>query len=128
MPIQYKITQRKNNIQPTAKNQYIMQAVHTGEVNLEQIAYEISNECTLSKTDIVAVLYALGEKTKFHLEEGKVVNLDNLGRFKVGFKAAAQPESNLLQPKNIQRFYINYQPHLKLKKWLKAGLNVVKYK
>jgi len=128
MPLTYRINTRKNNIASPATTQYIMQAIHTGEVDVEQLAKEISNECTLTPTDIKAVLYALGIKIRFHLEEGRVVNLENLGRFKAGFKAPAMATAQELSPKHIKKFYINYQPSPKLKKWLKAGLRVVKRK
>ncbi|TQD36236.1 HU family DNA-binding protein [Haloflavibacter putidus] len=128
MPIQYRHTKRQNNIKQAAETQYIMQAVHTGEINLENLAKEISNECTLSQTDVIAVLHALGEKTKFYLEEGKVVNLDNLGRFKIGFQATAKEKPQQLSVQSIKKFYINYQPSKQLKKWLKAGLQVVQEK
>ncbi|PZD76754.1 HU family DNA-binding protein [Mesonia sp. K7] len=128
MPVPYRINQRKDNISATPKTAFMMQAIHTGEVNLERLAQEISHECTLSPTDVIAVLHALGDKVKFHLEEGKVFHLDNLGRFKIGFKAQAKSTPEALSPKNIQKFYVNYQPSLKLKKWLKKGLEVVREK
>lgn len=128
MPIQYRESKRRNTMHPSAKTQYIMQAVHTGEVNLESLAKEISKESTLSQTDVIAVLHALGEKTKFYLDEGKVVNLENIGRFKIGFKAPAQENLQDLSPQSIKKFYINYQPANRLKKWLKTGLQVVKEK
>ena len=128
MSLNYRISKRKNTIHTKQPENYMMQSIHTGEVNLERIAYEISNESTLSDTDIIAVLHALGTKVQFHLAEGKVVNLENLGRFKVGFQAPAQSKPEQLSPTQIKKFYINYQPSLKLKKWLKAGLNVRKEK
>ena len=128
MALTYRINKRKNMIATDHADQYVMQSIHTGEVNLEQVAYEISNESTLSETDVIAVLHALGTKVQFHLAEGKVVNLENLGRFKVGFQASAKPTPEELSPTQIKKFYINYQPSLKLKKWLKAGLSVRKRK
>ncbi|MFB9271513.1 HU family DNA-binding protein [Lutibacter litoralis] len=50
----------------------MMQVVSTGVVNLDQISYQISKECTLSKVDVKMVLYALGEKSQFHLEGEKI--------------------------------------------------------
>jgi hypothetical protein len=42
MPIRYRITKRSNTIANNKKPQYIMQAVSTGVVDLDQISYQIS--------------------------------------------------------------------------------------
>ena len=107
MPIRYRITKRSNTIANNKEPQYIMQAVSTGVVDLDQISRQISNECTLSVVDIKMVLYALGEKLQFHLEDGKMVDLENIGKFKVGFKCTADPDASKLTPKrNIQKYIL----------------------
>lgn len=124
MAINYRITKRKNNISTTAETNYILQAVSKGEIDIERLSYEISSESTLSETDVRAVLDALGRKLKQHLEEGKTVSLENIGRFKIGFKSVAQPNRSLLRIQEVSKFHINYQPSLKLKRWLKKGLKL----
>lgn len=127
MPIRYRITKRSNTIANNKEPQYIMQAVQTGVVNLDDLSKQISKECTLSVVDIKFVLYALGEKLQFHLEEGKMVDLDNIGKFKIGFKCKADPSPNNLTPKkNIQKYHLNFQPSVVLKRWLKKGIKTYK--
>lgn len=126
MPVQYRIGKRKNNLNPSESLRYMMQAVHTGEIDSERLAYEISNESTLSQADVVAVLKALGQKVQFHLSEGRVVELDNLGRFKVGFKSESTTTIRELSPKKVKKFHINYQPSRALKKWLRGKPTLVK--
>lgn len=127
MPIRYRITKRSNTIANNKKPQYIMQAVSTGVVDLDQISYQISKECTLSVVDIKMVLYALGEKLQFHLEDGKTVDLENIGKFKVGFKCKAEADATKLTPKrNIQKYHLNFQPSVVLKRWLKKGIKTYK--
>ncbi|GGK40347.1 MULTISPECIES: HU family DNA-binding protein [Flavobacteriaceae] len=127
MPIRYRITKRSNTIANNKEPQYIMQAVSTGVVDLDQISHQISNECTLSVVDIKMVLYALGEKLQFHLEDGKMVDLENIGKFKVGFKCKADPDASKLTPKrNIQKYHLNFQPSVVLKRWLKKGIKTYK--
>ena len=127
MTIRYRITKRSNTIANNKEPQYIMQAVSTGVVDLDQISRQISNECTLSVVDIKMVLYALGEKLQFHLEDGKMVDLENIGKFKVGFKCKADPDASKLTPKrNIQKYHLNFQPSVVLKRWLKKGIKTYK--
>lgn len=128
MAIQYRISRRKNNIAPTAEMNYILQAVSTGDIDIERLSFEISSESTLSETDVRAVLDSLGRKMMQHLENGKTVSLENIGRFKIGFKSVAQPNISLLRTKEVSKFRINYQPSLKLKRWLKKGLALEKEK
>jgi predicted histone-like DNA-binding protein len=127
MPIRYRITKRSNTITSKNKVQYIMQAVNTGTIDVDQISYEISNECSLSSIDVKFVLMALGEKLKYHLEDGKTVDLENIGKFKVGFKCKAEADATKLTPKrNIQKYHLNFQPSVVLKRWLKKGIKTYK--
>lgn len=127
MPIRYRITKRSNTITSKNKVQYIMQAVNTGTIHVDQISYEISNECSLSAIDVKFVLMALGEKLKYHLEDGKTVDLENIGKFKVGFKCKAEPDASKLTPKrNILKYHLNFQPSVVLKRWLKKGVKTYK--
>ena len=126
MPLRYRITKRTNNMSAEKETKFIMQAVNTGTIDLERISYEISNECTLSEVDVKAVLIALGAKLQQHLAEGKIVDLDYLGKFKIGFKGTSNSDSSKLSVTNIQKFYLNFQTSLKMKYWLKSGFKVYK--
>ena len=125
MPIRYRFSKRRNPMN-TDEIQHIMQAVSTGTVDLEQISYEISNECSLSAVDVKFVLMALAPKMLFHLEDGKIVDLEHLGKFKVGVKGKAQPSQDLLRVKGIEKFHLNFQPSIAIKRWLKKGLKIRK--
>jgi len=104
-----------------------MQAVNTGVVTLDDISRQISNECSLSALDVKFVLQALGPKLQFHLNDGKIVDLENIGKFKVGFKCKADPDAKNLSPKrNIQKYHLNFQPSVVLKRWLKIGITTYK--
>lgn len=126
MALRYRICKRINSLTKNKEPHYILQAVNTGTVDLDRISYEISQESTLSEVDVKAVLIALGSKLQYHLSEGKIVDLDNLGKYKVGFKGIAQEDASKLTPKGIQKFHINFQPSLRLKHWLKKGVKVYK--
>jgi predicted histone-like DNA-binding protein len=127
MAIRYRITKRKNTISAKNTDQYIMQAVSTGTIDLDALSYEISNECTLSKVDIKMVLVALGDKLKYHLENGKTVDLETIGKFKVGFKCKAETDAKKLTPKrNIEKYHLNFQPCVELKRRLKKGIKTYK--
>lgn len=126
MAIRYRITKRSNSIQQK-KEQYIMQAVHTGKIDIDFISSAISNECSLHEVDVKAVLMALGIKLEYFLEKGNIVDLGDVGKFKMGFKSVAEEDATKLSPKrNIKKYHINYQPSIKLKRKLKAGITTYK--
>jgi predicted histone-like DNA-binding protein len=85
MALQYRITKRKNNIKESS-DLYIMQAIHTGVINTEELSELISSESSLTETDVIAVLHSLGKKIQLFLEQGKVIDLDYIGKFKMGFQ------------------------------------------
>ncbi|MHB0756137.1 HU family DNA-binding protein [Polaribacter sp. M15] len=126
MALQYRITKRNNSIQNNT-SQYILQAISRGTIDLDKLSADISNECSLHQVDVQAVLYALGIKMNFYLQDGYAIDMGDVGKFKMGFQcvAAASPEA-LSPKKNIKKFTINYQPSRKLKKMLKVGVEVYK--
>ncbi len=127
MAIRYRITKRSNTIASKNTEQYIMQAVNTGTVDVNKISYEISKECSLSTIDVKFVLMALGEKLKQHLGDGKIVDLENIGKFKIGFKCKANEDPKKLTPKrNILKYHLNFQPCVRIKRWLKRGVTTYK--
>ena len=125
MALRYRITKRSNNI-GNKENSYILQAVNTGTIDIDTLSEHISSECTLHTVDVKAVLMALGKKLDFYLKEGKIVDMGDVGKFKMGFKGTAAEKPELLSVKNIEKFHINYQPSLKLKRKLKGHIDVFK--
>jgi predicted histone-like DNA-binding protein len=127
MAIRYRITQRTNTIADTKKEQYIMQAVNTGTINIRKISEEISDESTHSVADVIGVITALGIKMQQHLKDGKIVDLGDVGKFKIGFQSKAADTPQELTPKrNIKKFHLNYQPSLEMKHLLKKSITVYK--
>ncbi|MCI2228946.1 DNA-binding protein [Polaribacter sp. MSW13] len=126
MAVRYRVTKRSNSIQ-NKKEQYILQSVATGTVDIETISKAIGNECSLHAVDVKAVLVALGIKLEYYLEQGNIVDLGDVGKFKIGFKCKAEEDAKVLTPKrNIKKYHVNYQPSVKLKRKLKAGITTYK--
>ncbi|WP_439128236.1 DNA-binding protein [Polaribacter sp.] len=126
MALQYRITKRNNSLQNNTP-QYIIQAISKGTIDLEKLSTDISNECSLHQVDVKAVLIALGIKMDFYLQNGYTIDMGDVGKFKMGLQSVAAPSpEELSAKKNIKKFNINYQPSRKLKKMLKAGVQVYK--
>ena len=105
MAIRYRITKRSNTIANNKKPQYILQAVTTGTIDLRRVSEEISTESSLSIPDVMSVIIALGIKMQQHLEDGKILDLGELGKFKIGFQGKAADVASELTPKrSIKKF------------------------
>jgi predicted histone-like DNA-binding protein len=121
--LRYRITKRSNTI-GGKKDQYIMQAVHTGIVSFEQICKEVGERCSLTPGDVQHAAMEMAHLCQFHLAEGRIVELGELGRYKVGFQCAAEDQPDKLTKKSIKKFHLNFQPSKAIKKMLKVGLTV----
>jgi len=66
-------------------------------------------------------------KLDYHLHQGRIVDLGDVGKLKMGFKSTAEEDPTLLSPKqSIKKYHVNYQPSIKLKRKLKAGITTYK--
>ncbi len=54
---------------------------YNGQINTEELSRKIQTRCTLSETDVMAVLDALSHVMGEELGEGKQVHLDGIGYF-----------------------------------------------
>jgi hypothetical protein len=75
-----------------------MQAITTDVLDIKMLSSAITSECSLNSLDVQAVLYALGIKPEFHLQQGRSVELGDVEEFKVGFQCKAEQDPKLLSP------------------------------
>ena len=82
--------------------QYYAKAVHTDEINLEKVAERVQRNCSMKKSDCLAVLTELVEVMKDELQASHSVRIDGLGTFKVGIKGSYAKTAAAFNPaKNI---------------------------
>ena len=83
MAVFYKLYQDNRR---TSSNQgkWYARAVHTGTVDIDDLAEEMQANCTVKRADIVAVLSELVETMQKHLQMSHRVKLNRLGTFKIG--------------------------------------------
>ena len=76
------------NPQPdgTEKRTYHPRVVASGRVDTEQLARDIQQSCSLTRSDVKAMLAALADKMTQYLSEGKRVYLEDIGYFKVNLQ------------------------------------------
>lgn len=68
------------------KRAYHPRVVTTGRVDTEQLARDIQQSCSLTRSDVKGMLAALADKMAQYLSEGKRVYLEDIGYFKVNLQ------------------------------------------
>lgn len=106
MPLLYKIVRdnRKNST-----NLYYGKAVQLGIVDTDYIADIIQRNCSMKKSDVIAVIAELIEVMTDQLQNSMSVKLDGFGIFKIGLKTvgADKPE-NFSISRNVAGLRINF--------------------
>ena len=99
---------RKNS--PTRGMIYGRAVVNRG-VHTSAIAKKITERCTVTEPDILAVINALMTEISANISEGNKVVLDNFGSFKLGIRTSPAVSARKFTQANIKAMYIIYSPY-----------------
>lgn len=123
LQINLKTIQRSNPRDLAAQKQFYVIPEKAGEISLEELSDFISEKCTLTETDVLAVLTALTKEMTTHLMQGKIVRFGSFGSFQVGISSngvATAGETSRTQVKNSR---VIFRPGKRIKK----GLENIEY-
>ena len=99
---------RKNS--PT-KGMIYGRAVVNSVVHTSTIAKKITERCTVTEPDILAVINALMTEISANIAEGNKVVLDNFGSFKLGIRTSPAVNAKKFTQANIKNMYVIYTPY-----------------
>jgi len=103
--ISLKKIQRTNPQDKEAPKKFYLSTSGSGEVDLETMSMNISERCTLTEPDVLAVLSALTSEMTTQLMEGKIVRFGSFGSFQLGISSkgvASETETSRNQVKGIR--------------------------
>ncbi len=116
MAVKYKLRQCTNQ-KSEDYGSYYAQAVMTGECNLNQLSERVQRNCSMKKSDVLAVLTEMVEVLKDELQASHKVVIEGLGTFKIGIKGTyAKTAAAYNASKNISGFKVNFRPQYSLEK------------
>ena len=111
---------RNPNSQGTNKKRYHARVVSSDRITTDELAEEIQNECSLTITDVKAVLIALGDKLAKHLGDGSKVHLEGIGYFQVNLQCKEEVcTTRSVRSDNVEFKSVSYRADNELKKHLK---------
>lgn len=99
---------RKNS--PT-KGMIYGRAVVNKVVHTRAIAKKITERCTVTEPDILAVINALMTEISANIADGNKVVLDDFGSFKLGIRTSPAESARKFTEANIKNKYIIYSPY-----------------
>ena len=99
---------RKNS--PT-KGMIYGRAVVNRVVHTSAIAKKITERCTVTEPDILAVINALMTEISANIAEGNKVVLDEFGSFKLGIRTTPAVNAKKFTSANIKNMYVIYTPY-----------------
>lgn len=94
-----------------ANNLWFARAITVGTLETKDLAEIIQKNCSMKKSDVIAVLSELVEVMTDKLQESYAVKLNDFGTFKIGItsKGASDP-TNFSVTTNVVGTHINFQP------------------
>lgn len=121
--IQLKPVQRPNPQDKTAPHKYYMSTQSAGEITLETLSEAISEKCTLTEPDVLAVLSALTGEMKTHLMNGKIVRFGSFGSFQLGLNSTGVDTVEETSKHQVRAVKVRFRPGQKIL----DGLKLLKY-
>lgn len=116
--INIKAIPRGNPQDSTAPAKFYAHAISAGEVDLERLAYLVSNQCTVRESDCYAVLLALMHNVLDELRQGRVVEMGILGRFQVGVRSNGLDLQEDVNASAVRSAHLNFRPGKRLRNML----------
>ena len=116
MSVFYKLYQ-DNRTNSTHRGMWYGRAKHLDVVTTEQLADEMQENCTVKRSDILAVISELVTTMQKMLQKSMTVRIDRLGTFKIGLTTTAAPSpKEFTATKNVKGTHLLFQPETKIDK------------
>lgn len=118
MAVKIKAVQRVNPQDVNAPQKFYAKAVGNGKTNLKRLAKMIAMQCTVNRADCLAVLAALEDNIIMELQDGKIVQIGDLGTFQLGVKSTGSATSDEVSSGSVMKARLNFRPGEELKKMM----------
>ena len=110
-----KIITRKNPQDREAPPKFYASALHEVTVGLNELAVDISNRCTLRRSDVHGVLLAMMDLIPEHLAAGKIVTLGEIGTLCVNLKSEGSETEEEFLPSLVTGKKVVFRPTRELR-------------
>lgn len=116
--VKIKAIERANPQDAAAPKKFYAHAIANKKVDLERLAYLVSNQCTVRESDCYAVLLALQHNIMDELNQGNIVTLDKLGSFQIGVRSVGKDLPEEVSADAVKSAHLNFRPAKRMRKML----------
>ena len=110
MSVFYRLHQDKSK-NTVRSGKWYARAVATSVVDTRKLAEIMQRNCTVKKSDILAVLDELVETMRDQLQDSKRVKLDGFGSFKIGIRSCgAESPKQFSTSENVKGMRVIFMP------------------
>jgi len=95
-------------------------SIVSGRTDLDTLAELVSDQTSMTKADCYGVLIALEHNIINELEDGRIVQLGNIGSFQISVSSHPTDTKKEFRSSNIKSAKILYRPGKDFKKMLKS--------
>jgi len=110
MSVFYRLNQDKSK-NTMRSGRWYARAVSTSVINTRQLAEIMQRNCTVKRSDILAVIDELVETMRDQLQDSKRIKLDGFGSFKIGVRSiGANSAKEFSVSENIKGMRVIFSP------------------
>jgi len=120
MSVQFISVPKKNPQNLEAPEKFYAVAKSNGVVEMDRLSVLISEQCTVTEADCLAVLASLEKQMIRQLEEGRIVRLGRIGTFQIGVRSEGMETAEEVTVNSITKSRVLFRPAENLKNLLKT--------
>lgn len=127
MSVFYKLDKREiKGLNQEAKTIVFARAYHPSVTTMDQMGTMIAHISAVSVGDVKSVLNTLSLLISRELQAGRIVDLGDLGRLRVGIRSKATKSEDEFSPRNIRSAHTIYTPGAEIRRAMR-GINYRAY-
>lgn len=120
MSVNFISVPKKNPQNLEAPEKFYAVAKSNGVVEMDRLSVLISEQCTVTEADCLAVLASLEKQMIRQLEEGRIVRLGRIGTFQIGVRSEGMETAEEVTANSITKSRVLFRPAENLKNLLKT--------
>lgn len=118
--VKYSVVEKKNLQDKDAAPKFYACAQSAGVQSLEDLSKVIEKNCTLTSTDIMAVLHAMDEVMRDQLSNGQIVRIGDFGYARLTLRSNGAESEDKFNSSFIKEARVLFTPSTNTRKALKT--------
>lgn len=118
--VKYSVVEKKNLQDQDAASKFYACAQSAGEQSLEDLSKVIEKNCTLTSTDVMAVLHAMDEVMREQLSNGQIVRIGDFGYARLTLRSSGAESEDKFNSSFIKEARVLFTPSANTRKALKS--------